>query len=57
MTVNEILNDLFSSHLGRAVVSGDDVGRHHEGGAGRARQTEVQDLEGTVTLHHYVGRF
>ena len=38
------------------VVAGDDVGRHHEGGAGGARQTEVQDLERAVCLHHYVAR-
>lgn len=43
-------------HLWRAVVSGDDVGRHHEGRAGGARQTEVQDLQRAVALHYYVGR-
>lgn len=43
-------------YLGRTVVARDDVGRHHEGGAGRARQPEVQDLQRAVALHHYIGR-
>lgn len=36
--------------LGRPVVPRDDVGGHHEGGAGRPGQAKVEDLEGAVAL-------
>ena len=43
--------------LGGAVVPRDDVGRHHEGGAGRPRQSEVEDLQRAVRSHDDVRRF
>lgn len=39
-----------------SVVSGYHVGGHHEVGAGRPRQAEVQDLQSTIRLHYYVTR-
>ena len=41
--------------LGRSVVACHDVWRHHEAGAGSARQAKVQNLQRAVALHHYVG--
>ena len=42
--------------LGSSVVACDDVGCHHEAGAGRTRQTKVKNLECTVALDDDVGR-
>ena len=41
-------------NFGGAVISGHNVGRHQEAGGGGSGQTEVQDLQGAVGLHHDV---
>ena len=38
--------------LRRAVVARHDVRRHHERRSGRAREAEVEDLQGAVGAHH-----
>lgn len=40
--------------FGGAVVAGHHVGRHEEASGGRPGQTEVQDLQRAVGLHHNV---
>ena len=39
------------------IVTGHDVGRHHEICSGCASQTEVQNFESAVWLHNYVAGF
>jgi len=51
ITVSHAKDDLW-----RSVVARHHVRCHHETCAGGTSQAKVKDLQGTVTLHHDVGR-
>ena len=38
------------------IVSGDNIGGHHEWGSSGASEPKVEDLESAVGPHHYVAR-